>query len=279
MLQAEINKIIDVSFVDGPGNRTAIFFQGCNFHCAYCHNPETICKCIHCGQCVPGCPEGALSIVDKKVKWNESLCIDCGKCYKECPYNATPRTHMMTTDEVMERVKKNQPFIRGITVSGGEASLQRDFVVELFTKARENDLSTLMDTNGGILLSEDEGLLEVTSGFMLDVKMIDPKEHHKIIKAPNDNVIKNLVSLAKLKKLTEIRTVVLANNPKSKETVEEVCKLLNGMDLSEVTYKLIRFRPIGVRGEAESWPVPTLEEMEEIKKVADQGGFGRVIIT
>ena len=39
---ATINKIIPMSLVDGPGNRTAIFFQGCNFNCSYCHNPETI---------------------------------------------------------------------------------------------------------------------------------------------------------------------------------------------------------------------------------------------
>ena len=37
-----INKIIPFSNVDGPGNRLSIFFQGCNFDCLYCHNPETI---------------------------------------------------------------------------------------------------------------------------------------------------------------------------------------------------------------------------------------------
>lgn len=37
---ALINKIIPFSCVDGPGNRMVIFFQGCNFKCLYCHNPE-----------------------------------------------------------------------------------------------------------------------------------------------------------------------------------------------------------------------------------------------
>ncbi len=38
MITAPVNKIIDSSLVDGPGNRTAIFFQGCNYRCRYCHN-------------------------------------------------------------------------------------------------------------------------------------------------------------------------------------------------------------------------------------------------
>ena len=41
MRKAPVNKIIKFSAVDGPGNRTAIFLQGCNFNCKYCHNPET----------------------------------------------------------------------------------------------------------------------------------------------------------------------------------------------------------------------------------------------
>ncbi|MGM9942993.1 MAG: 4Fe-4S cluster-binding domain-containing protein, partial [Erysipelotrichaceae bacterium] len=42
MIKAPVNKIISFSNVDGPGNRTSIFFQSCPFHCLYCHNPETI---------------------------------------------------------------------------------------------------------------------------------------------------------------------------------------------------------------------------------------------
>ena len=38
---ALVRKIIAQSTVDGQGNRTAIFLQGCNIRCAYCHNPET----------------------------------------------------------------------------------------------------------------------------------------------------------------------------------------------------------------------------------------------
>jgi pyruvate-formate lyase-activating enzyme len=38
----KINKILNFSSVDGPGNRLVVFTQGCNLNCLYCHNPETI---------------------------------------------------------------------------------------------------------------------------------------------------------------------------------------------------------------------------------------------
>ena len=45
VMKAPVNKIIPFSNVDGPGNRTSIFFQGCPFNCRFCHNPETIHLC------------------------------------------------------------------------------------------------------------------------------------------------------------------------------------------------------------------------------------------
>lgn len=36
-----INKLETMSTVDGPGLRVAVFMQGCNLRCKFCHNPET----------------------------------------------------------------------------------------------------------------------------------------------------------------------------------------------------------------------------------------------
>jgi NAD-dependent dihydropyrimidine dehydrogenase PreA subunit len=46
-------------------------------------------KCDGCGQCIPGCPEGALQIVAGKARLvRESYCDGLGACLGECPNGA-----------------------------------------------------------------------------------------------------------------------------------------------------------------------------------------------
>jgi pyruvate-formate lyase-activating enzyme len=79
-LTAPVNKIIPFSSVDGPGNRTAVFLQGCNFDCKYCHNPETRNLCVNCMACVSKCPTGALSEKAGKVT---AICVKIGESVME----------------------------------------------------------------------------------------------------------------------------------------------------------------------------------------------------
>ena len=204
-----VTKIIPFSSVDGPGNRTAIFLQGCNINCKYCHNPETRNSCINCGLCVQACPQKALSLENGKVSFDASACISCDTCIKTCPHGSTPKTRLMTPGEVMEIVKKQMPFIRGITVSGGECMLQPDFITELFTLAKKENLGTLIDSNGTIDFREYPDLLAVSDGVMLDIKAFFPEDHRRVTDADNNKVLENAQFLGENNKLSEVRAVIV----------------------------------------------------------------------
>ncbi len=46
-------------------------------------------KCTGCGACIPDCPEGALQLIDGKVRLVSDLfCDGLGACIKTCPVNA-----------------------------------------------------------------------------------------------------------------------------------------------------------------------------------------------
>ena len=145
---APVNRILRSSIVDGPGNRAVVFVQGCNFNCVYCHNPETICLCVSCGLCVEHCPAGALSRKEGRVIWQRQNCTLCDACIKACPHCSSPRVRPMTSREVMEEIKPSLPFIRGITVSGGECTLYPAFLIDLGKQSHENGKTFLLDSNG-----------------------------------------------------------------------------------------------------------------------------------
>ena len=242
---ALVNKIIPFSCIDGPGNRTAIFFQGCNLKCTYCHNPETINKCIHCGECVKTCPVQALSIENNRVLWNKDKCVDCDNCRKTCKKLSTPKTKDYSVDELFEEIKRIKPFIEGITVSGGECTLNDEFLVKLFSRVKkELGLTCYVDTNGTIDFTEKEELVNLTDKFMLDVKCFDNEEHIKITGCSNDIILKNLNYLLDRDKIYEVRTVV-AKNLNNEYTIKEVAKIIN----KRCKYKLNAYRKYGVRKE------------------------------
>ncbi|MDC7235458.1 MAG: YjjW family glycine radical enzyme activase [Spirochaetales bacterium] len=284
MKTALINRIIPFSSIDGPGNRMVLFFQGCNYTCTYCHNPETINTCNSCGLCVPGCPVKALSISTEngsnpKVLWNPELCTDCGHCLSVCPRISSPKVREYSSGDLFARIEEAAPFIRGISCSGGEATLQIPFLTELFRLIKENtDLSCLIDCNGGVDLSEHPDFMELCDGVMMDLKAGTERDHKDLTGRPLAPVIRNIEYLKTTDKLTEIRSV-LAPGLNNRSTVELGASLAS----SEIPYKLLPYRPQGVRAagvKQHGRQSMTMDAMEELLVLAiNLGAAGTRIIT
>lgn len=277
-MKAPINKIIPFSNVDGPGNRTSIFFQGCSFKCWYCHNPETIHRCNDCGECVEGCPASALSMRDGKVLWDQNKCIQCDQCIHICKHMASPKIEELEVSELIKRIQPMRAFIRGITVSGGECMLHAKYLEELFYEVKKMGLTCLIDSNGSIDFKRHSSLMTLCDGVMLDVKAYDPEFHLALCDHSNDRVLQNLHYLLSIHKLQEVRTVVLPKYPKENmDTVTQVAKIIQ----DACDYKLLRYRPFGVREYAldkMGREMASLEECEMLKKKAIDLGATKTMI-
>ena len=271
-----INTFIPFSSVDGPGNRSVIFMQGCNFNCLNCHNPQTIKLCNSCGACIANCPVASLTKKTEKIAWEPSLCVGCDTCLKTCSFNSSPKTREMTVEEVIAEIAKSKRFISGITVSGGECTLQKDFLVDLFKEIKKTNLTIFIDTNGSIPLWQEESFVNLFDMAMVDLKSIDSQEHIMLTGMDNKTVIENIRYLAGINKLYEVRTVIIPQLLDNQRNVDGISKLLASLD-SNVRYKLIKYRQHGVREHLLRAPEVSQEELSQLKKLAEKNGCQNVV--
>ena len=226
---ALVRNILLQSTVDGPGNRTAVFLQGCNIRCAYCHNPET--QSLH-----------------------------------------DPEAREMSVEEVVAEIQRAIPFIRGVTVSGGECMLQAEWLEQLTDALQPLGLRLLIDSNGAIPFSRYPRLLEQCEGVMLDVKAWDKSVYHALTGAMDNSVVKdNIQTLLQARKLTEIRIVCLPEKQAISTDVETIIRHLAAIrELVQqaVPIRLLQFRPHGVIGTMANYPVPTPETMTRYQQLA-----------
>ena len=103
-----------------------------------------------------------------------------------------------TADDLLAQFDSMKEFYKngGITATGGEPLMQIDFLTELFEKAKAKGIHTCLDTSGvtfhrdnPALLAKFDRLMKVTDLIMLDIKHINPEEHMKLCKQPNDNIL------------------------------------------------------------------------------------------
>lgn len=136
---------------DGPGIRLVLFLQGCNMRCLYCHNPDT-----------------------QELNSPDSKTISCS--------------------EVVELLRKQESYFSqqgGLTISGGEPTVQAPAVLELLEAVKAAGFHTVLDTNGGIVSPTVKKIYELTDLLLLDVKHINNQWHQKITGVSNDNVLAN----------------------------------------------------------------------------------------
>lgn len=125
-------------------------------------------------------------------------------CPMRCAYCHNPDTwelnagELMDSDYIIEQFERNRSFYTtgGITATGGEPLMQIDFLTELFTKAKEKNIHTCLDSSGIAfnpnnpeLMAKFDKLIKVTDLVMLDIKHIDPEKHFALTKQHNENIL------------------------------------------------------------------------------------------
>jgi len=239
--KALIFQIQKMSTEDGPGIRTTVFLKQCPLKCIWCHNPESILKkkqlewfkhkCIGCKICIETCQQGALSLDEDSMHIDRDKCDSCGMCSEECPSTAL---HMFgelwDLEDLYYEIQKDKVYYTqshgGITVSGGEPTLQSDFILNFLKKCKENGISTALDTCGYASKNVYEKLLPYVDLLLFDIKEINSEKHEKYTSVPNTLILENAIWISnyvkKNNKKLWIRTPIIPNYTATEENIKGI---------------------------------------------------------
>ena len=228
---------------DGPGIRTTVFLKGCPLQCWWCHNPEAMSpkpelvrfesKCISCDACFQACPQQAhQKLADGTRLYHQELCTLCGECVEVCYAEAlVMEGREVTVEEVMVELRKDIPFYEnskgGITLSGGEPTLQHEFILALLKQCKAEGLHTTLDTAGQTPWPILKKLLPYVDLFLYDLKQIDNDKHKKYTGVSNRLILENLKKLGASGVPIEIRMPIIPGLNDARAEIEGAAEFLS----------------------------------------------------
>ncbi len=235
MLEGYIHSTESFGSADGPGVRFIIFLQGCRMRCRFCHNPDT---------------------------WELEKA----------------NSRRATAQELIKQAFRYRSYWGpegGITVSGGEPLLQIDFLLELFTEAKDQGISTCLDTAGQPFTFEEPfygkflKLMELTDLLLLDFKHIDVEEHQRLTGVSNDNILAMAKELERLGKPIWARHVLVPGwtdkEPALRRLGEYLRSLQNVQRIEVLPYHTLglhKYEAMGLSSPLPDVPPATLAQKE-----------------
>lgn len=182
----------------------------------------------------------------------------------------TRRARELTVSQILDQIKESMPYISGVTISGGEATVQHEFIAELFTAIKESDelsaLTTFIDSNGNASAEVWDQLAKVTDGVMLDLKALDEQRHIELTGNTNSVVLDSIKHLQKLGKLYEVRLLLIPGINDSDQQLIDTAVWLKNIDPA-MRIKINAFKTHGVRAAAKNWPEVCHEDMSRYSAI------------
>ncbi|MBO5008737.1 MAG: glycyl-radical enzyme activating protein [Clostridia bacterium] len=247
-------RIFDIqkfSVHDGPGIRTIVFLKGCALRCKWCCNPESQSAEIQ----TMNTPQGTKTI-----------------------------GRDVSVGEIIEDILKDMPYFRrsggGITLSGGETLLQPEFAKALFMAAKENGITTAIESTGFAKYETIEKLLPYIDVYLMDIKHMNSQKHKLFTSQSNELILENAKKIAKNANRLIIRVPVI---PTFNDTVSEITdiarftKELGTVDeLHLLPYHRLgedKYTYLGRCYELKDLTTPSDEKMNDLKSAVESCGL------
>jgi len=255
-IKGRIFDIQKFSTHDGPGIRTIVFLKGCILRCRWCCNPES------------------QSYLVQRMKTKNGV-----KTVGED----------VTVDAVMQKVLRDMPYYRrtggGLTLSGGEALCQTEFVHALLMCAKEHGLSTAVETTACLPFdSMIRPHLDLLDHVLMDIKHTDSDKHERFTGMRNELILQNAKRIAEHGVHLIVRVPVIPGFNDTEEEIRGIARFaasLHGVrEIHLLPYHRLGYdKYTGLDREYGMGDVlpPDAEKMERLRRVAEDQGLQTIL--
>jgi len=212
-------------------------------------------------------------------------------CPCRCLFCCNPDTwdpsngERMSSREIAQKMRRTLPFMKssggGITVSGGEALLQPEFVSALFQEAHEMGVDTCLDTTGqGCLVEKLEEVLPHTDLALVCIKHIRREVYKKITRRRIDPMLRFLAELNKREIPFWIRYVLIPGLTMDPSDIDLLCEycikqpFIKGLELLPYhTLGVQKWKQMGLEYPLTEVVPPSRVDVEQIIRQVESYGL------
>ena len=146
------------------------------------------------------------------VVFTQGCALKCKYCQNRDTWNLKGGS-TYSSDEIVEKILRYKNYIMpngGVTISGGEPLLQAQFLTQLFTKLKQYNIHTCIDTSGSVALTDEiKKLIDLTDLFLLDIKCINDEKAIDLTGVSNKKELEFANYLSSINKPMWIRQVLV----------------------------------------------------------------------
>ncbi|NJN97329.1 MAG: glycyl-radical enzyme activating protein [Anaerolineales bacterium] len=273
-----------------PACGPTFFLKGCPLRCGWCANPESqnpqpelalfTHNCITCGQFIEACPHGWGS--HTQTGWTAELRQKYSQRVEICPTEAMREIgQRRTAGEIMAQVQRDAPFYEdggGMTITGGEPTMQPCLVEALLRLAKAENISTAIETCGHTTWAVWERLLPYLDTILFDLKHMDSEIHQTHTGVPNTLILSNLRRLAEVSAPVTIRVPLIPDfnaDPASLSAIAEFVRDLGLKRLDVLPYHTLGRAKYEALGQDYPWAKqPRMTDAEADKLAWLMESFG-----
>jgi len=269
--------------------------KGCPLKCLWCSTPQSQKKdldilhiethCKKCGRCAEICPQHAITLSEESgIEIDRVLCTSCGLCVETCPNQAMELLgKWMTVEELFREVDKDSPFYRrsngGVTVGGGEPTMQHEFVTAFLKRCRERYIHTAIETCAYVKWEYMQQILEYVDLLYMDIKHMNPAVHKEITGVSNERILENARKASAIQSMI-LRIPVIPGCNDSDDNILDTAIFIRELGENIQRVELLPYHKFGTQTysrigrqyELADVESPSDEHMQRLKEIVESCG-------